>query len=125
MKTTQDIITGTLSGSTTAAESAVLRSLARAYNENVHGRFWSLKPVNGKTTGWYEGVKFIVYLVQINRCECKAGQMGLMCKHRASLADLTGEMDKLIPDFYERFTPPMTAPISVPQPRFAEFQIAI
>lgn len=120
-----ELITGTLKGETTAAESAVLRSLARAYNEQVHGRFWSIKPLDGKTTGWYEGVKHIVYLVQIDKCECQAGQRGLMCKHRASLADLTGELDRLVPRFYERFEAPMASPVAMSHIHIAEFYLAI
>jgi len=102
----EKLITGTLKGDTTAQDAAVLRSLARAYAEGIHARFWSIRPINGETVGWFESAHRIVYLVRLNECQCKAGQVGQFCKHRASLADLTGSLDQLVPGFYERFTPP-------------------
>ncbi len=88
-----------------AQEEAMIRSLRRAYSEGVHQRFWSLKPLNGETTGWFENAQHVVYLVTLEKCECLAGQHGQMCKHRAALADLTGSLDQLIEDFYLRAFP--------------------
>lgn len=99
---TKMAMVGHLKGGETKAEAAVLRALARAYAEGTHGKFEFL----GKACGIVAGNGGGSYLAMVGDCTCLSGRNGQMCKHRAAYADLTGQMDALVPDFYARFIAP-------------------
>lgn len=98
---------GTLSGTTTGEESAVLRALARAYEQDCHSRFAAIRTdKHGATVGLYGSFETGFYAVTVGACTCEAGRHGQMCKHRAALADRIGELDQLVPRFYQRYAEP-------------------
>ncbi len=95
-------------------EAAAMRALARAYKEGVHSRLHGIHEHAGRVSAWY-GVEIASgYRVQITAehtfCDCKAGQMDMVCKHVAALCDKAGMFDALVHDFYSRAFP---APVAI------------
>ncbi len=97
---------GTLEGGASREESAVLRALARSYAEGTHDRFLYFASENGVVSGVCTGACDHRYFVLPTACTCAAGACNQVCKHRVALADLTGTLDRIVPQFYERFQAP-------------------
>jgi len=97
---------GALKDGATCEESAVLRALARAYDEGTHARFMYCASAAGIVCGVCTGAHSHTYFVTPQECTCLAGLNGLLCKHRVALCDLTGTLDRLVVQFYERFVAP-------------------
>lgn len=88
---------------------AAKRALRRAYAEGCHQRFQYVDDRSGCVYGKYVNPHGEVYHVCDAGCDCPGGKKGLICKHRASLLDLTGRLDRLIPGVYESDFDPMAA----------------
>jgi len=89
----------------TPREAAVIRALKRAYNERMYDRLSGMHSDTGDVSAWY-GEIAIGYRVEIERQTthrtCRASEAQMLCKHVAALADKTGLLDCLMPDFYTR-----------------------
>jgi hypothetical protein len=104
---------GTLKGGVNRHEAAVLRALARAYAEGTHGKLGRAVSCAGVTGCRCQGNDGKTYIVgfgpSLATCSCDAGRNGMTCKHLVSAADKLGMLDRLVPDFYNRFVFPGTS----------------
>jgi len=97
---------GTLKDGASREESAVLRALARSYAEGTHDRFLYFASEAGIVSSVCTGAHSHTYFVTPLECTCLAGLNGHLCKHRVALCDLTGTLDRIVANFYERFQAP-------------------
>jgi hypothetical protein len=82
---------------------AAKRALARAYEGECHKRFRFIESENGVAEGLYVNEAGAWYFVSLVACTClgsRSGRSGNLCRHQLALADLSGNLDRFIPDCY-------------------------